>query len=180
MKDPGVRPEVLRRETCSGVDRYRYYFANLRAAFEEVYSVASDIEAAVGLGPWSGRPNTSEDGSVGRFGRKACLIAIRDSPVSRSNTISRRPGCHPRSHNRSLPEQAPARYNYSCSGSAPLAGFEVTKYGRFSGDHRGEAPSNYRLAISIRMIQLLDPLTESVPYIHFNRGDGDGCVNLVS
>ena len=31
------------------------------------------------------------------------------------------------------PQQyAPARYNYSCSGFAPLAGFEVTTYGRFA------------------------------------------------
>jgi hypothetical protein len=32
----------------------------------------------------------------------------------------------------------PARYNYSCSRSASLAGFEVTTYGRLSGDHRGD------------------------------------------
>jgi hypothetical protein len=32
-----------------------------------------------------------------------------------------------------------AGYKYSCSGSAPLAGFEVIKYGRFSGGHRGKA-----------------------------------------
>ncbi len=43
-----------------------------------------------------------------------------------------------------------------------------------------EGPSNYLLAISKGLIELLDPLTESVPGIHFNRGDGDGCVNLVS
>ena len=39
----------------------------------------------------------------------------------------------------SLLEKPPARYNYSCSGSALLAGFEVTLIGRFSGDHRGPA-----------------------------------------
>jgi hypothetical protein len=43
-----------------------------------------------------------------------------------------------------------------------------------------QGPSNYLLAFSKGLIKLLDPLTESVGGIHFNRGDGDGCVNLVS
>ena len=44
---------------------------------------------------------------------------------------------HGPTREKSLLERPPARYNYSCSGSASLAGFEVTTYGRFSGDHRG-------------------------------------------
>jgi hypothetical protein len=36
-----------------------------------------------------------------------------------------------------LPERPTAGYKYSCSGSAPLAGFEVSADGRFSGVHRG-------------------------------------------
>jgi hypothetical protein len=31
----------------------------------------------------------------------------------------------------------PTGYKYSCSGSDPLAGFEVSTYGRFSDVHRG-------------------------------------------
>jgi hypothetical protein len=38
---------------------------------------------------------------------------------------------------RNLLRQSLARYNYSCPGSAPLAGFEVSAYGRFSDVHRG-------------------------------------------
>ena len=36
-----------------------------------------------------------------------------------------------------LPNRPSAGYKYSCSGSAPLAGFEVSADGRFSGVHRG-------------------------------------------
>ncbi len=36
-----------------------------------------------------------------------------------------------RSHRKSLLERASAEYNNSCSGSVPLAGFEVSLYGRF-------------------------------------------------
>ena len=32
---------------------------------------------------------------------------------------------------------ASPRYKYSCPSSASLAGFQLTTYGRFSGDHRG-------------------------------------------
>jgi len=121
VKDPGVRPEVLRRETCSGVDRYYFdlgsdprkcvynqpdfsnpgnlsfriptpiFWAGVIENIPDIEIVNNQASQALAkreLGI-SGRPNTSEDGSVGRFGWKACLIAIRDSPVSRSNTISR-------------------------------------------------------------------------------------------
>ena len=45
-----------------------------------------------------------------------------------------------------LLQPAPAGYKYSCPDSPPLAGFEVTTYGRFSGDHRGkEQPITARL-----------------------------------
>src|SRR5579863_2960634 len=37
-----------------------------------------------------------------------------------------------------LPRLPFARYKYSCPGSAPLAGFEVSAYGRFSDVHRGQ------------------------------------------
>jgi hypothetical protein len=40
---------------------------------------------------------------------------------------------------RNLLQSSLARYKYSCPGSAPLAGFEVTLIGRFSGDHRGDS-----------------------------------------
>src|SRR6202521_5290091 len=36
-----------------------------------------------------------------------------------------------------LPKRPSAGYKYSCSGSVPLAGFEVATYGRFSGGRRG-------------------------------------------
>lgn len=36
-----------------------------------------------------------------------------------------------------LQKLASPRYNYPCPGSAPLAGFEVSTYGRFSDVHRG-------------------------------------------
>lgn len=39
-------------------------------------------------------------------------------------------------------------------------------------------PSNYLLALSKGLRKLLEPLDETVPRIHFNRGDGDGRVNL--
>ena len=49
-RDPGVRPEAPAIATpVSGVDAD--YFANLRAAFKEVYSIAGDIEPGAGLGP---------------------------------------------------------------------------------------------------------------------------------
>jgi len=41
-----------------------------------------------------------------------------------------------------------------------------------------QGPSNYLLALSKGLAALLDPLPESIPRIHFNRGDGDGLVNL--
>jgi hypothetical protein len=41
-------------------------------------------------------------------------------------------------------------------------------------------PSNFLLAFSKELSALLDPLAESLPRIHFNRGDGDGVVNLIS
>jgi len=34
-------------------------------------------------------------------------------------------------------ERTATSYNYSCSGSLPLAGFEVITYGRIWGDYRG-------------------------------------------
>lgn len=40
-------------------------------------------------------------------------------------------------------------------------------------------PTNYLLALSKELRKLLDPLEESFPRIHFNRGDGDGRVNLL-
>jgi hypothetical protein len=36
-----------------------------------------------------------------------------------------------------LPKRLSPGYKYSCSGSVPLAGFEVATYGRFSGGRRG-------------------------------------------
>jgi hypothetical protein len=39
-------------------------------------------------------------------------------------------------------------------------------------------PSNYLLALSKGLRKLVDPLEEALPRIHFNRGDGDGRVNL--
>jgi hypothetical protein len=39
-------------------------------------------------------------------------------------------------------------------------------------------PSNYLLALSKELRKLLEPLDEAVARIHFNRGDGDGRVNL--
>jgi hypothetical protein len=41
-----------------------------------------------------------------------------------------------------------------------------------------QGPSNYLLALSKGLTGLLDPLSESARRIHFNRGDGDGRVNL--
>jgi hypothetical protein len=41
-----------------------------------------------------------------------------------------------------------------------------------------QGPSNYLLALSKELAALLGPLSESAPLIHFNRGDGDGMVNL--
>lgn len=40
-------------------------------------------------------------------------------------------------------------------------------------------PSNYLLAFSKELRKLLEPLQEAIPLIHFNRGDGDGRVNLI-
>jgi hypothetical protein len=42
-----------------------------------------------------------------------------------------------------------------------------------------EGRSNYLLALSKGLAAMLDPLSESASRIHFNRGDGDGSVNLV-
>ncbi len=39
-------------------------------------------------------------------------------------------------------------------------------------------PSNYLLALSKELRKLMEPLSENIPLIHFNRGDGDGRVNL--
>ena len=41
-----------------------------------------------------------------------------------------------------------------------------------------KGPSNYLLALSKGLGKLLEPLDEAIPRIHFNRGDGDGRVNL--
>jgi hypothetical protein len=41
-----------------------------------------------------------------------------------------------------------------------------------------QGPSNYLLALSKDLRKLLEPLEEAIPRIHFNRGDGDGRVNL--
>src|SRR5262249_44212833 len=47
--DPGVRPEtVYAGNPIAGVNAE--YFANVRSAFNEVYSIAGDIESGVGLG----------------------------------------------------------------------------------------------------------------------------------
>lgn len=42
-----------------------------------------------------------------------------------------------------------------------------------------KGPSNYLLALSKELRKLIEPLEETVPRIHFNRGDGDGRVNLI-
>ena len=42
-----------------------------------------------------------------------------------------------------------------------------------------QGPSNYLLAFSKELLKLLEPLDETIPHIHFNRGDGDGRVNLL-
>ncbi len=44
-----------------------------------------------------------------------------------------------------LPIQAQTRYKYSCPGPAPLAGFDVATYGRFSGGHRGHTARTWLL-----------------------------------
>jgi hypothetical protein len=41
-----------------------------------------------------------------------------------------------------------------------------------------QGPSNYLLALSKGLRKLVEPLEEAIPRIHFNRGDGDGRVNL--
>ena len=43
-----------------------------------------------------------------------------------------------------------------------------------------QGPSNYLLALSNKLAALLEPLAECTPLIHFNRGDGDGIVNLLN
>ncbi len=43
-----------------------------------------------------------------------------------------------------------------------------------------KGPSNYLLALSKELRQLLEPFEEALPRIHFNRGDGDGRVNLTA
>jgi hypothetical protein len=48
---------------------------------------------------------------------------------------------------------------------------------RTAGFWRG--PSNYLLALSKGLRKLVEPLEEAIPRIHFNRGDGDGRVNLI-
>jgi hypothetical protein len=40
-------------------------------------------------------------------------------------------------------------------------------------------PSNYLLALSRGLVRLLEPLSDVLPFIHFNRGDGDGVANLM-
>src|SRR6266852_8358830 len=48
--DPGVRPGATRAGTAvAGVDSR--YFANARSAFQEVHSIAGDLEPGVDLGP---------------------------------------------------------------------------------------------------------------------------------
>jgi hypothetical protein len=42
-----------------------------------------------------------------------------------------------------------------------------------------QGPSNYLLALSKQLAALLEPPGQSAAYIHFNRGDGDGIVNLL-
>jgi hypothetical protein len=41
-----------------------------------------------------------------------------------------------------------------------------------------QGPSNYLLALSKELRKLVEPMETAVPAIHFNRGDGDGRVNL--
>src|SRR5258708_40316268 len=48
--DPGVRPGATRAGSAvAGVDSR--YFANTRSAFQEVHSIAGDLEPGVDLGP---------------------------------------------------------------------------------------------------------------------------------
>jgi len=42
-----------------------------------------------------------------------------------------------------------------------------------------KGPSNFLLAMSKELRKLVEPLEEAIPRIHFNRGDGDGRVNLI-
>jgi len=42
-----------------------------------------------------------------------------------------------------------------------------------------QGPSNYLLALSKGLRKLMEPWEESISRIHFNRGDGDGRVNLI-
>lgn len=42
-----------------------------------------------------------------------------------------------------------------------------------------QGPSNYLLALSKPLRKLLEPFDDAAPRIHFNRGDGDGRVNLL-
>jgi hypothetical protein len=49
-----------------------------------------------------------------------------------------------------LPGHHRPGYNYCCPAALPMAGFEVTTYGRFWGDHRGLidiAHENYAMAV---------------------------------
>jgi len=48
---------------------------------------------------------------------------------------------------------------------------------RRAGFWRG--PSNYLLAISKELRKALEPMEDAISHIHFNRGDGDGRVNLL-
>ena len=63
-------------------------------------------------------------------------------PLANQNTrlapFGRSPGtaCVTRGHY-TLPAASPVRYNNPCPGSVPLAGFEVSPIGRFSGVPRG-------------------------------------------
>lgn len=43
-----------------------------------------------------------------------------------------------------------------------------------------QGPSNYLLALSKELVRQLHPIEEALPLVHFNRGDGDGLVNLTA
>src|SRR5713101_8092023 len=59
---------------------------------------------------------------------------------------------------KSLQEMASPRYNYPYPGSAPLAGFEVSTYGRFSDVHRGSPSRN-------SVSNILFPVEELIQYV---------------
>jgi hypothetical protein len=64
--------------------------------------------------------------------RRSGRIPAEPYPPLRPDQYTER---HPTTNTFFLPAKWPTRYNYPCLELAPLAGFEVIIYGRFSGVH---------------------------------------------